>query len=69
MQRVNDLVRSIQTGMMRIAELPDVTEVGLPLVGCGLGNGDWSIISQIIEQEALDFTPIVYLLDGKIPGR
>lgn len=68
-QRVNDFARRSQTGMLQIADLPEITEVGLPLIGCGLGNGDWSIISDIIEQEALDFIPVVYLFDGKIPDR
>ncbi len=41
--------------------------VAMPLIGAGLANGRWSIISQIIEEEATRFQPVVYLLDGKIP--
>jgi len=41
--------------------------VGMPLIGAGLAHGSWKKISQIIQEEAIDFSPIVYLLDGKIP--
>jgi O-acetyl-ADP-ribose deacetylase (regulator of RNase III) len=46
-----------------------VTEVAMPLVGAGLAGGSWDIIEQIIEGLSLDFQPVVYLFDGKIPGR
>lgn len=41
--------------------------IAMPLIGAGLANGKWSIISQIIEEEAINFTPVVYLMDGAIP--
>ena len=41
--------------------------VAMPLIGAGLANGRWSIISRIIAEEATRFTPVVYLLDGVIP--
>lgn len=41
--------------------------IAMPLIGAGLANGKWSIISQIIEEEATEFTPVVYLMDGVIP--
>lgn len=41
--------------------------IAMPLIGAGLANGKWSIISQIIEEEATIFQPVVYLLDGKMP--
>lgn len=34
--------------------------VAMPMIGAGLGGGDWMLISQIIEREAVDFTPVVY---------
>lgn len=37
-------------------------EIAMPAIGCGLGNGDWNIISQIIEEESKYFQPIVYIL-------
>ena len=42
--------------------------VAIPLVGAGLANGSWSVISSIIEASAKNYTPVVYLLDGKVPG-
>lgn len=41
--------------------------IAMPLIGAGLANGKWSIISQIIEDESINFQPVVYLLDGKMP--
>lgn len=37
--------------------------VGMPQIGSGLAHGDWKIISNIIEEESKDFTPIVYIND------
>jgi O-acetyl-ADP-ribose deacetylase (regulator of RNase III) len=42
--------------------------VGMPTIGAGLANGSWSVISRIIEDEATQFTPVVYLRDGVVPG-
>lgn len=39
----------------------------LPLIGAGLAQGKWSIISEIIEQLSTNFVPVVYLMDGIIP--
>lgn len=38
----------------------NIVEIHFPLIGCGLGNGDWDIISGIIEEE-LDPKLDVYL--------
>lgn len=37
--------------------------VAFPKIGAGLANGDWAIISSIIESTS-DFTPVVYYLDA-----
>lgn len=42
-------------------------EVAFPLIGAGLANGDWDIISKIIEEFSTEFQPVVYLFDGKMP--
>ena len=44
-----------------------IADVAMPLIGAGLANGSWKVISQIIEEESVDFQPIVYLIDGVIP--
>lgn len=46
-----------------IASIGYIKEVGFPMIGAGLGGGDWDIISAIIEDESKDtFRPIVYRL-------
>lgn len=41
--------------------------VAMPLIGAGLAQGKWSIISKIIETYSVNFEPVVYLIDGEIP--
>ena len=43
------------------------TAVAMPKIGCNLGNGDWSIIEKIIEEESTAFQPVVYLYDADQP--
>lgn len=50
-----------------IATCQGFHEVAFPLIGAGLANGDWTKISSIIE-ETTTFNPIVYTLNGVIPG-
>jgi O-acetyl-ADP-ribose deacetylase (regulator of RNase III) len=52
---------AIRTVNQRVAG--EFETVGLPQIGAGLANGDWTIIAKIIEDEAKDFTPVVYILD------
>lgn len=40
-----------------------LVDVAMPLIGAGLGGGDWNIISEIIEKESLTFQPVVYELE------
>jgi len=37
-------------------------EIVMPKVGSGLAGGDWNVIEAIIENEAKNFQPIVYIL-------
>ena len=39
-----------------------ITEVAMPMIGAGLGGGDWTQIEQIIEEALVDVQPIVYKL-------
>lgn len=41
--------------------------VSFPLIGCGLAGGDWTIMSQIIEEESTNFQPIVYAFNDEVP--
>ncbi len=36
--------------------------IAMPMIGAGLGGGDWETISAIIEEESKHFQPIVYTL-------
>jgi O-acetyl-ADP-ribose deacetylase (regulator of RNase III) len=44
-----------------------IDAVAFPTIGAGLANGSWKTISAIIEEEATEFQPVVYLFDGKMP--
>lgn len=37
----------------------------MPLIGCDLAGGKWSIVSSIIETHSQNYQPVVYLLPGK----
>jgi len=36
-------------------------EVAMPQIGAGLAGGDWNVIEAIIENEAKNFQPVVYI--------
>jgi O-acetyl-ADP-ribose deacetylase (regulator of RNase III) len=58
-----DAIRIAVKEMNRI--IPD--PIAFPLIGAGLANGSWKIISQIIEEESTNFQPVVYLNGAQIP--
>jgi O-acetyl-ADP-ribose deacetylase (regulator of RNase III) len=37
--------------------------IALPMIGAGLANGDWNVISAIIENTLIDTKPVVYILE------
>jgi O-acetyl-ADP-ribose deacetylase (regulator of RNase III) len=39
-----------------------IDSVALPLIGAGLGGGNWNIIATIIEEELTKVQPVVYVL-------
>ncbi len=51
------------SGHLKVAHDNTLLNVAMPLIGAGLGGGDWNIISKIIEEESLQFQPIVYELE------
>ena len=57
-----DAVRSCMLKINKFFEQNDKVYVGMPRIGAGLGGGDWDIISKIIEEESIYFTPVVYTL-------
>lgn len=40
-----------------------IKEIALPKIGAGLANGDWNVISAIIENTLTDTKPYVYILE------
>lgn len=38
-------------------------EVGIPLLGCGIGGGDWKVVSKIIKEVFQNTNFVVYVLD------
>lgn len=38
--------------------------VAMPMIGAGLGGGNWNTIAEIIEQEFIDSIPVVYHLNN-----
>lgn len=51
MEKINDYFYTVQGG-----------ELALPMIGAGLGNGSWEVISAIIETELTAVKPVVYML-------
>lgn len=49
--------------VFRKIEQHGVGEIGLPMIGAGLANGDWNVISAIIENTLNKTQPIVYVLE------
>jgi O-acetyl-ADP-ribose deacetylase (regulator of RNase III) len=39
-----------------------IKKLALPKIGAGLAGGDWNVISAIIENEAKNYKPIVYVI-------
>ena len=40
----------------------NIDEIAMPMIGAGLANGDWDVISAIIENTLVNTKPIVYQL-------
>lgn len=62
---------AVEVGIWRMnirAQREGWSEIAMPLIGAGLGGGDWPTIAGIIERGARDFQPIIYTLDGHVPG-
>ena len=57
-----DAVRSAMKNVNAYCVEHGIARVAMPKIGAGLGGGDWIVIAKIIEDESLDFTPVVYVL-------
>lgn len=62
-----ELMRSGLKGLREYIRLiGDETIVGLPLMGCGVGGGDWSIVSEIIKDELDGLEFYVFVLNDTV---
>jgi O-acetyl-ADP-ribose deacetylase (regulator of RNase III) len=57
-----DAIRTCMEKINNRAESWEVAEVAIPMLGAGLGGGEWDIIEDIIEKSAKNFIPVVYSL-------
>lgn len=58
-----DAIRTCMTRINYIVQDEDqIPHVAMPLIGAGLGGGDWQIISKIIEEVSVKYQPVVYML-------
>lgn len=57
-----EAVREVIKGVNWMAEQYNIPAVAMPKIGAGLGGGDWDIISRIIEEESINFQPVIYEL-------
>jgi O-acetyl-ADP-ribose deacetylase (regulator of RNase III) len=62
-----DAVRICMATMDRYAADQGLADIAMPLIGAGLAQGHWPTIAAIITEEARNFRPLVYTLDGVIP--
>jgi len=53
-QKINTYYSAIKNCMIWIRKNLSGKKIGMPLIGAGLGGGDWNIISNIIEEELED---------------
>lgn len=57
-----DAVRSVFKSIAELCAHSTNVRIGYPMIGAGLANGDWNVISSIIDEEldGLDHTLVVY---------
>ena len=48
-----------------LAEDLGMDKLFMPVLGCDLAGGRWSIVESIIEEHSRNYQPVVYLLPGK----
>jgi len=48
--------------VFRKIEAWDISVIAMPKIGAGLANGDWHVISSIIENTLIKTKPIVYVI-------
>lgn len=54
---------AIAMALHAVEEILYGSEIAMPMIGAGLGGGDWNVIEAIIESECKTIQPIVFTLD------
>lgn len=49
--------------VMKVINRSKIEEVAMPMIGAGLGGGDWNVIEAIIQSELKNVQPYVYFLE------
>jgi len=57
-----DAVAESMDKINRMYDVYGIDSVAMPMIGAGLGNGKWEIVSAIIESELTKVKPYVYIL-------
>lgn len=57
-----DAVAKSMDKINRMYDVYGIDSVAMPMIGAGLGNGKWEIVSAIIETELTKVKPYVYIL-------
>ena len=53
--------KAIESCVRQMSKKYHGQRIAMPMIGAGLGGGDWDVISQIIEEDST-FQPVVYKL-------
>lgn len=61
--KINTEYNHLKNSLVEMSKiLPADAKVGLPKIGCGLGGGNWSTVSKLIEETLGNFDVTVYEL-------
>jgi O-acetyl-ADP-ribose deacetylase (regulator of RNase III) len=58
-----DAVSECMKKIDRMFEIHGINEIAMPMIGAGLGGGNWEVISAIIQDELKNIKPYVYFYD------
>ena len=64
--QINTDYQALTASLLRMADdlksLNTEIKIGLPKIGCGLGGGDWQIVSEIIQETLADYDVTIYCI-------
>lgn len=75
MNSINEFIEYVNNDNLDKTMLPNfwqknkINSIGMPLIGAGLGGGDWPTIEDIISSKITETEVNIYTLDNKVPGK